>query len=180
MEMGKRKGREERRFLYGNKGEGQKGQQRNGGRRPKLGQAQRQLMALPGRAALSEHWGGTSLTQGHVQPVQLQKEVNGRTEVPQHRTQSTKDQRGNRKRGKRSSFAAACRALIATRVRTGHWLCRERMHVNPKEYKIKKLKRNVVLGVNFILLKQQRNHASTQPHKHGPTSPLRACASHWG
>lgn len=90
-------------------------------------------MALPGRAALSEHWGGTSPTQGHVQPVQLQKEVNGRTEVPQQRTQSTKDQRGNRNRRKRSSFAAACRALIATRVSTGHWLCRERMHVNPKE-----------------------------------------------
>lgn len=41
------KGREEGRFLYKNTGESQKGQQRNGGRRSKLQQEQRQLMALP-------------------------------------------------------------------------------------------------------------------------------------
>lgn len=60
--MGKRRGKGERKedFLHGNKGKGHKGQQRIDGRRSKLGQEQRQLMALPSRAATSEHWGGHS------------------------------------------------------------------------------------------------------------------------
>lgn len=45
-----RKGREEGRFLYRNMGEGQKGQQRNDGRRTKLQLEQRQLMEPPNRA----------------------------------------------------------------------------------------------------------------------------------
>lgn len=92
-------------------------------------------MALPSRAATSEHWGETSPTLGHVQPVQPLKEVSGRTEVPQQRTQSTRDQKGNRKRRKQSSFAAACRELTATCVSRGLCLCREGMHVSPKGQK---------------------------------------------
>lgn len=44
-------------------GEGQKGQQRNDGRRSKLEQGQRQLMALPSRGVIS----GTGV--GHLQPM---------------------------------------------------------------------------------------------------------------
>lgn len=83
-----RKGKEEGRFLYGNMGEGQKGQERNDSRRSKLQQEQRQLMALPDRGDTSEHWGGTSLTHGHIQSVQLQRRgENGRIEVLQQKIQ---------------------------------------------------------------------------------------------
>lgn len=93
-------------------------------------QEQRQFWALLSRAATPELWGGTSPTQGHVQPAQPQKEVSGRTEAPQQRTQSTRDQKENKRR-KQSRFAAACRALIANCV------SREGMHVTPKEQKLK-------------------------------------------
>lgn len=104
MEMGKNRGKGRRKedFCVGIWEKAIK--QRNDGRRSKLQQEQRQLMALPDRGDTSEHWGGTSLTHDHIHSVQLQRRgergENGRIEVWQQKTQSNRGQKGSRKRKK--------------------------------------------------------------------------------
>lgn len=93
------KGREERRFLYENMHEGQKGQKINDRRSSKLQWEWRQPWHCP-----AEQWGGTSLTLIHAQSTKLQRRgkwrENGGMEVSEQKTKGNWDRKENRQRWK--------------------------------------------------------------------------------